>query len=302
MNVDVDVVEVGYGYEAHGVFVKAVQAVSETSDGSDVGVPVRVVPVTSSEAADGTDAHAAVICKDKDVTETAAGSDTMLVRASETNTLQGYCRMENTSLARYEVYVGTDAMPTLTDDPVENPPTYTFTVSPKTFSLAAGHTYYLCTRYRGSDGICDGNVTVKVVTISAGGELVTAAPSAPINTEIKGASGGRVEIKAIYDASESDPADKWKIYKTEDGSTPDPTNAGHLYQTIAMATGDPVKRLDWTSTDIWASGTVIKIVVTASRTADGIQSPNTVVSSYTVDTTGPVLYGGGAILNEGADI
>lgn len=216
--------------------------------------------------------------------------------------LTGQYRVQNNDLDRFEAYLGTDTWPDLTDDLVNNPPWATFTSWPHTLpALAPGATYYIVIRKRDAWGLIEGNVDVAIIRIDALGNLVDPGPTEPFNAELLGEPVGKVRFRANYNLQQDPvPADRWRVYLTDDGTDPDTSDPGDLYLEQNMGL-QRVEDLDTASLGTWIHGTVIKVIIVTYRSTDDTQSLDGSVLEYTIDLDQPDLRDGELFLGGGAD-
>lgn len=195
--------------------------------------------------------------------------------------LRGNYRIEDVSLARYELYRGVDAAPDLA-----GAPWVAFAALPYTSAaLAAGHTYYFVLRKRNSYNLCSQNLQIWVCVVDGGGARAM-YPGAPSEIVAAQAAAGAVRVIADYRYAADEVsvrADTWALWLTSDGSAPNPASAPDFTQ--AMYQGDGVARLDWTS-GAFAHGSTLKVLVRARRST-GNDSQNSGVLTLTADANGP---------------
>jgi len=224
--------------------------------------------------------------------------------------LEGYYRVENEDLDRYEAYVGVDEMPDLTDDPVNSPPDATFPGPSGVVALTWDALNYVVVSKRDRSGLRDGGNDAKLYDLDASGNLRTSPVSGPTNVVIRGAEGGNVVIEAEYNPAPDEPneADNWNIFLTDDGSDPivEPPPGWDLYGSGGMddptSNPQPIKVLSFTTIGPvppggggWPTGTIIKAVVATWDSSRGWQSSAySEILTFTINADGIDVQSGGA--------
>jgi len=274
-------------------FAELVETIEESLDLADTITPIRTLDAQVDESLGFDDDPTGLRVVNEYIDEVFGATDEIVNQSSSTSKASGYYRISNDLLARYEIYLGTDAEPDITDDPVKNPPYATFTGISTELSLAYDHQYIVYVRNRDESGLVDGSVKKIIMTIDDAGIQVVEGPSPPYAASISGAADGDVRLRASYNAEEDTiRADQWKIYLTDDGSTP---TSGDLYATINMS-NQPNEILDIMTSEPggWANGTVIKVKI-KTFVSDGIfESANEDVLTHTIDRIGEDPVGGGS--------
>lgn len=221
-----------------------------------------------------------------------------VLAATYTETLAGLFRIADDSLEGYELRLGVDAPPALSDAPVATSPTLPITHS----GLLAGHEYHAALDRRNRWDVLAQSIQATIVRMTADGG-VRPAPAAPYSITWRPGSGGVFSLEAfysrysdqIYDAAATPPgwidnADSWLIYARYDGTNPDPST--DTPTVVAMAQVDNIERFTWTSAAKTA-GTVGKVIVRTRRSAsvsgeaDDVDSTNVDVYTATAVTAGP---------------
>ena len=214
-----------------------------------------------------------------------------------TFTLRGCYRIEESALARYELYRGIDADPDLNSSPWE-----TFTSLPHdTAELGAGHAYRFVLRRRNAYGLVSANAEESTITVAASGAQAE-RPSAPDPVTADPAAGGTVRVRAAYEYeldAEAVRATHWAVWVAENAD-PNP-NLTPTY-TEALVLADGVGKLDWTSA-AFSHGADVRVLVRTRRTAGAINtdSDNALVLRATADAVGPVLGASGTFLGRAAE-
>lgn len=214
-------------------------------------------------------------------------------------TLAGLFRIADDSLDRYELRLGTNAPPALSNAPVATSPTLPITYS----GLAVdGTEYHVAIDRRNAWDVVAQSIQATVIRTTADGG-VRPAPAAPYSITWRPGAGGVFTLSAfysrysdqIYDATATPPrwidnADAWLIYARYDGTDPDPDT--DTPTVVAMTQVDNIESLAWTSAAKTA-GTVGKVIVRTRRSAsvsgegDDVDSTNVDVYSATAATAGP---------------
>lgn len=206
-------------------------------------------------------------------------------------TLEGLFRIADATLDRFELRLGTDAPPALSDAPVETSASLPITHA----GLVAGHDYYACLDRRNQWNVLAQSLQPTIVRMTADGS-VRQAPRGPYQVLWSAGAGGVFELEAYYavyqDATVNDQgiypnANQWLVYVRYDGTDPDPDL--DTPTVVEMALVDELERLVWTS-PAKTAGVVGKVLVRTRRAATGIDpvdSANVDVYSATAATAGP---------------
>jgi len=133
--------------------------------------------------------------------------------------IKGRYRSAQDAVDLYELYRGVDAMPDFDAAPWE-----TFASFPhETAALDASHVYYFVLRKRNKYGVLSENTTPTIITIDAGGDQITNAPSNADHIELVQVAEMSANVSAIYNSrQDDDPADTWLLYLTDSGANPNP--------------------------------------------------------------------------------
>ena len=201
------------------------------------------------------------------------------------NKQDGYHRLAQTTLARWDIYKGEDASPSVG---LGATAWETFTSSPHTTAaLTVGVTTNLVVRLRNIHNLESLNIDEFTITLDGAGAQITNPPSNPFNISILAAANGNVRILASYDAATdgtTNQGTRWDVWLTTDGSTPDISD---VYGTQPTIGGNAVEQLDLTTTDNFADGLTAKVIVKVTRTSDSVSSDDATVNSVTTNTDGP---------------
>jgi hypothetical protein len=202
--------------------------------------------------------------------------------------LSGVYRVTDTDLDRYELFIGDGTGPDLDSTPDATSPTLPFT-----HPIATEGDFRLVTVRRNKYGLRTLVGQETRLIIASGGVEVLADPSPPQNVTLTSVSGGRIRIRADYFYA-SDPeaarADKWIVF-AKAGSDPDPDVDTAIVSSDHTRT-NYLEQLDATS-DGFADGQVIHVLVGVRRTGDGVQSFAAVVQQTAdADQAGVIEDGG----------
>lgn len=195
-------------------------------------------------------------------------------------TSKGAGRRPQAGIEGYLLHCGVDGSPDFTADPWEF-----FTSLPHTTApLSAGHTYHFVLRYRNRYGLVSENIDEWTVTPAA-----NAIPSPPVAVSATAASGGTIEIGALYDWAADDAADiggdHWLVYVRTDGSNPNPATDTPVSLTLQRTA--PLSRL-LRLAGPYAEGTTVKVLVRVRRSGTGAgDSINTDIHTATATLLGP---------------
>ena len=216
-----------------------------------------------------------------------------------TETAWGNWRNGDSSLARYELHIGTNAEPDLTLAANE-----TFTSLPyvTTTTFVPSNTYYLVVNRRNAYNLVSQNVLTTRIQIAAGPVQATLPPSAPELVSVAASASGNVKIKGTYNYA-SDPAaqqaNQWLVY-TKTGGT-DPVPGVDSPAVVAMTKVAGVAWLDYTAGP-YSNGTVVRSLLRVRRTSDTVDSASSSVAGATASTTGPTGGRTGAFLGHLAEV
>jgi len=206
-------------------------------------------------------------------------------------TLEGLFRIADATRDRYELRMGTNAPPALSDAPVATSSTLPIVYS----GLVAGNEYHVVLDRRNAWNVLSQSVQPTIVRMTATGS-VRQAPRGPYLVHWTAGAGGVFSLEAFYavyqdstvdDRAISPNANQWLIYARYDGTDPDPDL--DTPTVVAMALVDELERLTWTSAAKTA-GVVGKVIVRTRRAATGldpVDSANVDVHSATAATAGP---------------
>lgn len=212
--------------------------------------------------------------------------------------LAGLYRVEDTSLERYELHIGTDAEPDLTAAPDE---TFTSLPHTTTATFPGAHTYYVVTNRRNRWNLVSQSMATTKIRVNASNVAGTVAPSAPeISTWQASASGAFALAGAYYYLADEEAAqaDTWLIYARYNGTNPDPSVDTPV--TATMTKADGVAKLDYTSAT-YSAGTVGKVLLRVRRSADSIDSASSDIATATADTAAPATPTGGVFWRKVAE-
>lgn len=137
-----------------------------------------------------------------------------------TDTLAGSYRVADSSLARYELFVGEDEDPDFLAAPAAVGPL------PLSAPLAPGHTHRFAVRLRNEFDLSSFNTLLESKVIDGDGEEVVTILTDPQVVSMVCGPGGTVELRVRYsDTVDLISADTWRVYATDDGTDPDPEAA-----------------------------------------------------------------------------
>jgi hypothetical protein len=196
-----------------------------------------------------------------------------------TTGIAGEGRVANDALARYELFIGSDASPDFQAAAFE-----TFTSLPHAtaaLSLPGSGTtrkYHLVVRQRNAWGLSSQNIIETIFEIDSSGNLVIVRPSAPIEIIATPSAAGTITITAryLYNTDGINQADKFLVYAgtaAVDFSTDTPVEVG-------IIKSDGIAKLTYT-TDAFGEGDTVHVAV---RTRRAGVSPNPDVDSNNTDT------------------
>jgi hypothetical protein len=134
-----------------------------------------------------------------------------------TDTLKGGYRVADSSLDRYELFIGEDEAPDFLSAPAA------VGALPLSAAIAPGHTIHYAVRKRNEFDLSSFNVLTESKTIDGDGEETTPLLTDPQVVSMVCGPGGTVEVRLRYsDLVDMVPADTWRLYVTDDGTDPDP--------------------------------------------------------------------------------
>jgi hypothetical protein len=260
--------------------------VADQSDASSVLV---------SYASDQRDTSAVYNAVIRDATDRSAVYNAVIGDATDAGTVytavvmdsRDWHRVASAASDRYELYIGTDALPDLTADPDE-----TFASLPHTTAagllptpVSGTATYYIVVRKRNAYGLLSQNVYARRIIVGDDGQEDVPSPSDPSTLAVDAATAtaigaGKIKITARYEyARDGDnKADKWALYITSDGTDPDPATDTPVL--VSVSTLQRTAALNYT-TDAYANGTTVKVLVRLRRTSDSAESANTDIITAT---------------------
>lgn len=211
-------------------------------------------------------------------------------------------RIQDTSFAVYELYVGEDGPPDFlsSSQPVATSLTLPFAWTP---SLPSGGTVnlHVVVRVRNGYDLESFNVYETVLRF-VNGDALLGPIFAPVDLVAYDRGTGRILVMAKYLAvDDPDPADTWELYVGE-GADPVPGVDTPAYE------GDMVF-LDVESVvsqflESYAPGTVVHIIASAVRSADGLRASSDVLlhtMADSIDLTDGFSFGGHTYEQQGPE-
>ena len=209
-------------------------------------------------------------------------------------TLRGLYRAADTTIEKWELYVGEDASPDFTAAPATTSATLPITHA-LTPPGAGNKEFIYVTRFRNRYNLLSKNIYERSVTIDSGGAVVGADVSDPVNISAVETAGGEITVQAYYQrVLDSSPADTFNIYINTDGTNPDPS-ADSPVATHTMTVRDSIgsyRTLDKVNggknLGPYGLGAPLKILVTVERSSDNEESSNTTPVSLTITKAKPV--------------
>lgn len=196
--------------------------------------------------------------------------------------------------AQFELYVGEDAAPDLSDVHTLNAaPDATSATLPFSDAVAAPASdtvFNAIVIQRDIYGLASLNQYVQgKFLIDSSGNEITAAPSAPTDIELIVQSGGELWVIANYSPlDDASVADFFRLYWTANGTAPNPAvdTPTDVAFTSDKFFGSPTRRLD-TTLGPMAFGADPVVLVRVYRSGDTTESANTATSTITIDSTNP---------------
>jgi hypothetical protein len=198
----------------------------------------------------------------------------------------GIFRVQNNSLVGYNVYVGVNALPDLSQPPAAFSATLPISI-PETPPGSGTKSFYVIVRAQDSYGLESQNQYPTVITISSSGGLLLPAIPAPQNLSVFARPNGYFKVRVTYSTANTDeyPATAWKVWA---GTTlPNP-----LVDTPVVAVA--VEGIPMIVSIGPFSANTYYVMVGLSRAADGASSPTiytTAVLSPTPNKPIPVPSG-----------
>ena len=197
--------------------------------------------------------------------------------------LAGRYRIADASLARYELYVGTNALPDF------SAPVATSATLPFSYALDPDALYFWCVRRRNAYDLDGLNVACIELVIGAGG-----ADETPVLTDAEvvsfvAAAGGKARLRLRYNSSaDATAADTWRLYITTDGSDPDPESDEAADTTMVQAGLARPSLEQLIDLGPYAYAAVVKIVARVYSSTLEAESTSVAVHSLTITTQSPV--------------
>jgi hypothetical protein len=210
-----------------------------------------------------------------------------------TGVIRGLYRVADTTIEKYELYVGEDAAPDFTAAPATTSATLPITHA-LTPPGAGNKTFRYVTRFRNRYNLLSQNIYERSVTIDSGGAVVGSEVSDPYNVTATETEGGEIVVQAYYNrALDSSPADTFNIYLNTDGTDPDPA-VDTPVATHTMTVRDSIGSVRTLSKSTggkelgpYGLGAPLKIIVTVERSSDNEQSANVTATSLTITKSAP---------------
>lgn len=204
--------------------------------------------------------------------------------------LRGLYRIEDTTLAQYELYVGVDNDPDFDAAPADTSTGEAFAYA-LTPPGSGTREYRWAIRKRNEYDLTSLNINTRSIFINSTGGEESSSITAPADVSVTDADGGYVRVRATYSAEgDEDPADTWAVYYRGDGT--DPVPGVDTPSTSAMSApayfGGTRKVLN-TTVGPFPEGAVAHVIVRARRSADSEESTNTTASTITVGTMDPLI-------------
>lgn len=184
---------------------------------------------------------------------------------------QGY-RVEDTSLAVYELYAGINVQPDFTKPPAATSATLPFSWTP---TLPGGNgTVNIVVRQKNRFGFESFNVYSQAFVYQSGSQ-VKPPLSAPYNIRVYDALTGQVRVVAKYLSSNDAlyPADTWEIY-VKIGSDPVPGTDTPNYSGAMAFVG--VEAGVQQTLGTWSAGSIAHVIVSVVRSSDGARTSSPV--------------------------
>ena len=125
----------------------------------------------------------------------------------------GSYRVANAALVGFGVWVGTNALPDLTQNPTQFGNALPVSV-PITPPVMGTNTLYAITRKRNAYGLWSENQYPTVFIINSLGQLVLPTIPSPVNVQAIAVPGDVIRLFAVYGTKDTDkyPATKWKVW------------------------------------------------------------------------------------------
>lgn len=204
--------------------------------------------------------------------------------ASYSDTLTGEYRVADSSLDRYEFFLGVDDDPDFTASPEATSATLPFTVAA---TVDAENRYAV--RKRNSYDLESFNVLASVTNVGAGGEDETPVLTDPEMVSLTAAPGGEADLRLKYNGAADDTeADTWRLYITTNGTDPDPATdspSDTSMKQIGLARPVVEAILNLGPYDY---GTDLRVIARVYSTTLDDESNSTEVHTLDIDTQKPV--------------
>ena len=198
-----------------------------------------------------------------------------------TQTISSKYRVADTTIAKYELYIGVGKEP----DYTQVPDATSFTL-PVTHALAAPASgtvlYRATTRYRNQYNLLSLNQYSRAFEIDSNGDEVLPDPSAPEDVTLGQEPSFGVLVSAVYwwHDDGDNKADAWLVYSTDTGVDPDPSS--DTPEEVAMSLTFGREQL-FLVVGGFAAGADVRVLVRTKRTGDGATSTNTVATQIDVE-------------------
>lgn len=194
---------------------------------------------------------------------------------------RGMYALANAALARYEVYVGTNADPDTTGAYTAAGASLPIDVNLSS-PITPGTYYRVLVLRRNAYNLATQNVYYRQITIGAADAQVDADPSSPESATLTAVAGRKAVLDAEYPAiNDGDNAgDLWVIYYTIDGTDPVVGTSPSLTQAIDTSTS-PSRLLKLLGA--YADGVTLKVKLAVRRSSDSAESDPTSTLTVTID-------------------
>lgn len=204
----------------------------------------------------------------------------------------GVFRVADTTLDRYELFVGVGSTPSTSGTADETSATLPFT-----YTIPGAGEYHLVTVKRNKYGLITLVGQETVITIASGGAEVLADPSAPTSVTLTALAAGKIRVQADYgyqSDAENVRADEWVVL-AKVGSDPTPGVDSPVLEQAHYRI-DWIEQLDFI-TDAFNDADDVHIIVGVKRSTDSVATYAAAVT-ITAETDGPTLLQGGGFAGD----
>jgi hypothetical protein len=203
----------------------------------------------------------------------------------------GQFRIEDPTLPRYELLIGTNAPPAIGATPVATSATKPFTYS---LTPTPSSAYYLMTNYRNQHNLVSEGIDYEVLYFNSSGNPAMPPPTPPVFT-VEATAGGSFIITARYfylsDAT-AEQANSFNFYLATNGNPLGASPVNIPFAVSGQLNTPPVAtKIDGAyfqyilTTSTYSVPSTLSVVVRTLRTSDTTESTNTAIETATSEAT-----------------